>query len=254
MSSKKKKNTTNPSGRKYTTREIMEMTEERRAKLSPLIKNEEPEAEKPENKPVPVPEKAIIPSAVTPRLIETPPVSKAPSPGIANMIVGGLVFMFSSVFLLLVFPMEVSTVWMNAVVHQLNAWTVNGGYLVLKMLQGPCTLEAGILKTPYYKVSLDGDMLVFYSIEILLIFVSLFAFMQKMTWIKRALIFICMLPLAIGANIFRLVMACGLAMNYGILAADRHFNGILIGVVFIIIIVALMILEYIFSSDEAERY
>ena len=96
-------------------------------------------------------------------------------------------------------------------------------------------------------------MVAFYSLELLIVFAALFAYFQKTSRMKRGIVFISLIPLAMAANILRVLWACGLAMNDGIVSADKSFYGILAGSVFAFIIVGLIILESISPATKNGR-
>jgi exosortase/archaeosortase family protein len=253
MPSKKKKNVSSSGQRKYTTREIMEITEQRRPKRETVSKDAEPEAKTPENEPAPqiVEEvKAPDPKPAVLRLKEENVKEIKSKPAIPSIaLIRSLAFILSLIALLSIVSSKFSESWVIIAVIKLNELVVNGSFLVLKIIQGSCTLKGDVLITPYYKVALQGDWVAFYSLELLVIFAGLFIFFQKMSRINKWVIFITLVSLAIVANIFRVVMACGLALNYGPASADRYFHGLLAGFVFIFIILGLIILEYLSSTE-----
>jgi hypothetical protein len=84
---------------------------------------------------------------------------------------------------------------------------------------------------------------------LLIVLTSFFAFIEKTAWIKRGIMFISLIVVALLANIIRLLWACGMALNYGTLSADKSLHGALLGFVFIFIVSAAIFLEFLFSSD-----
>jgi exosortase/archaeosortase family protein len=58
-----------------------------------------------------------------------------------------------------------------------------------------------------------------------------------------------LIPIAIVANIVRVVWACGIALNYGNNTADHYFHGLLAYFVFIFIVLGLMLIEFLSSPD-----
>lgn len=249
----------------------MDITEQRRLKSDaahkPVEKVAEPKAKDPESEPAspiiePVPPiiepapqiientKTIERKLAVPNVkLENVEVIKSKNTIPVIIIARSLAFVLSLIAVLFIISSEFSKDWAHLAAAKLNTFVVYGSYFVLRIIQGSCTVDGGVLNTHYYKVSLQGDWVAFYSIELLVIFAFLFAFFQKITRIQRGVVFISLIPLAIVANIFRVVMACGLAMNDGPAYADRSLHGILVGVVFIIIILGLILLEFLFSPE-----
>ena len=166
----------------------------------------------------------------------------------ANAVAGSLVYILILIALL-VFFFKLPAAWVSASAIKLNTLIAYGSFLFLSVIQGPCVVNGTVLNTSYYNIALQGDLVAFYSIELLIVFALLFAFFQKMTRVKRGLVFISLIPLAVIANIARVVMACGLALNDGSASADRYFHGVLAGSVFVIIIIGLIFLEYLSSPE-----
>lgn len=265
MSTKRKKTTSWEPRHIYTTREIMEITEQRRLEQDAAAKELESKTKTSENKPAPVLQDLnpplLLPVTDNPRIIEeiktfTSQVNVRPSQEIKkkdplpdDVIRGLFVFILSLPVFLFMVSFKFPESWVNTVAAKLNAVIVDGSFFVLSIIQVSCTVMGAVLKSHHYKVSLQGDLVAFYSIELLIVFAALFALAQKTTWIKRGVIFISLIPLAIIANICRVLLACGLALNYGIISADRYYHGILVGFVFIFIVLGLMFFAFLFSPD-----
>ena len=132
---------------------------------------------------------------------------------------------------------------------KLNTLIIYGSFFVLNIIQVPCIVDGFFLNTSYYSISLKDDLIAFYSLELLIIFTLLFAYFQRITRIKRGVVFIILVPLAVVANIFRVVMAFGLALNDGPADANRYLHGGLVGLVFVIIILGLIFLELLSSPE-----
>jgi exosortase/archaeosortase family protein len=234
----------------------MEITEQRRLKEEAASKEVEHKTKPQEDKSPPVPEDLnppfSLPATGIPRIIEeikTFSSDKSEKPIPANAITGFLTLILLSITLFFIVSSKFSEFWVNTLVVKLNALIVYGSFFVLRIIQGACTAEGTVLNTHYYKISLQGDLVALYSMELLIIFAALFIFFQKTTWIKRGVVFISLFPLAIIANIFRVVVAFGLALNYGTAYADRYFYGVLVVLVFIFIALGLLFLDYISSPE-----
>lgn len=238
MSYKRKKTDSKLAKRIYTTRQIMEITEQRR--LKELAEGKEPEVKEKAPQPEPEPVQEIIKPAVR-EVIPEPEKTEVKIP--ARSIIGIFTLVFSLIAFFLIFTSQLSQPWIGPVAGKLNALIIYGSYSGLSLLQRASITPAGVLSTHYYKVSLQGDLTALYSLELLIAFAALFVFFQKAAWNKWGKVFMALVPLAVIANIFRVVMAFGYALNYGPGIADRYFHGILVGVVFVIILLGLMFLN-----------
>ena len=236
----------------------MEITEQRRLKEEAASRETELKTKPPENKLVPVtdtPQKIEeikrFSSEPSDPIVKEEKVNayKSSNPIPANAITGFLALILSLITFFFIVSSKFLEFWVVALVAKLNALIVHGSFFVLSIIQGACTLEGPILNTYYYKTSLQGDLVAFYSLELLIILAALFAFLKKTACIKKGVVLISLIPLAIIANIFRVVVAFGLALNYGAACADRYFHGVLVGFVFILIILGLILLESLFFSD-----
>ncbi|MFI5205577.1 MAG: archaeosortase/exosortase family protein [Candidatus Paceibacterales bacterium] len=219
----------------------MDITEQRRA----AGREADPKAKAPENKPAP----QIIENTNSRVKEENVKEIKSENSIPTIAIIRSLAFILSLIAILFIVSSKFSEPWVNIVAANLNALIVYGSFFVLNIIQGACTVDGLVLITHYYKISLQGDWVALYSLELLVIFAVLFVFFQKITRIKRGVVFMSLIPLAIVANIFRVVMACGLALNYGPAFADRYFHGVLAGSVFVIIILGLIFLEFLSSPE-----
>ena len=250
MSYKRKKTDSKVAKRIYTTRQIMEITEERRLKEMSAGKEAEPkakaevEAEAPEIELPPAKQELDLP--IKEEVAED---IKSEINIPAKSIIGISTLILSLIAFFLIVSSRFSEALVNPVVDRLNALIVYGSYFVLNILQGASVSKGDILSTHYFKLSLQGDLTVLYSLELLIAFAALFIFFQKTAWAKWGRVFMALIPVAVIANIFRVVMAFGLAMNDGPAFADRNFHGILVGVVFVVILLGLMFFEYLTSSD-----
>ena len=270
MPSKRKKTISSGPRRNYTTRQIMEITEQRRLKEETAWMENEDKTKVKTDKPLTIVEDLrlppLLPVAETPQIIkevktfvsqanirppqeiveETKEVKSADSiPALQNHIVFNIPLTAFFILSLLNF----SKPWVNAVAAKLNAMVVWASFLVFSIGKLSCSLEGPVLNLPYYKISLQGDRVAFYSVEFLILLATLFAFVQNKTWEKESMVFISLVPLAIVANMLRLFWACGLAFNYGAASADRYFHGILIGFVFIFIVLGLICIEFLSSPE-----
>jgi len=244
MSYKRKKTDSKLAKRIYTTRQIMEITEQRR--LKEIAAGKEPEIKEMAPQPEPEPVKEAIKPPIKEEIPEPVKIEdKIP----AKSIIGIITLIFSLIAFFLIMTSKYSEAWVNPVAGKLNALIIYGSYSALNMLQRASITQGGILRTHYYKVSLQGDLTALYSLELLIAFAALFIFFQKASWNKWGRVFMALVPLAVIANIFRVVMAFGYALNYGAVIADRNFHGILVGVVFVIILLGLMFFEYLTSSE-----
>lgn len=241
-----------PRRRVYSTREIMEITEQRRVKRQLVEKDIEPKNDPRIEPPQEVPAQAdqdqapppLSPVSESPdNLVQVPIPQVTARPGSLVILIG-----LSALFLILsfIFPQN----WMDTLAAKLNGMVIHGSYLVLNIIQGNCRVQGGSLVTHYYKVSLQGDLTSFYSVGLLFIFAVLFSSIQKGSWIKKVKVFISLVPLALVANMIRVLWACGLALNYGIVSADQYFRGVLVDFVFVFIILGLIFLEFLFISDD----
>jgi exosortase/archaeosortase family protein len=243
MSYKRKKTDSSNAKRFYTTRQIMEITEQRRLKELGAGKDIEPKAKAPDNEPAPVAEE-IKPPVIEEKTEAAKSEVQIPAKNIAGVIV----LILSIIVFFLIVSSRNSAFWVDPLVAQLNALIAFGSFCVLRILQG-ATLQGAVLSTHYYKVSLQGDLTAVYSLELLIAFAALFIFFQRSAWNKWGRVFMALVPLAVIANIFRVVMAFGYALNYGTGVADRYFHGILVAIVFIILLLGLMFFEYLTSSE-----
>jgi len=266
MTSKRKKSA---SGRRtvYTTRQIMDLTEERRLKQEalsneaqpkPVVEHKDPEIlseqarfdgdpidlkSKIEN----VPAENTVPKEIKAgNSISVLPIAPVP----VNAIREALVFILSLVVFFLVVSSKFAEPWVGFVTAKINVLIIQGSLIILNNIQGACFAKGETLSTVFYKLSLRGDWVAFSSLELLIIFAALFIFFQKSNWKKRALVFISMIPLAIIANIFRVVVTFGVALNCGTTLADQYFHEILVACVFIFIIIGLILLEFLYFTDE----
>jgi len=249
----KRKNTSQASPRKYTTREIMEITEQRRAKDDAARRPLEVKSQRStSNSPLERINSKIEPEAV--KLHKLPQLEqvKAIPTRVPNLIqarLGPVTLIMWGVAFLLMFYSKYSAIWIGGLSAKLNTLIVGVSVFLLKILQGSCSMDGLVLNANYYKLSLQGDLTALYALELLIVFAVLFAYFQKTTRQKRGIVFAALIPLGILANVLRVLWACGLALNEGVKAADRFFHGILMGFVFIFIILGLIILES-FSSSE----
>ncbi len=248
MSYKRKKTDSKLAKRIYTTRQIMEITEERRLKEISAGKAAEPK-DKAEVEATEVEQPTVKQETDLPVKEENTEAVKSEINIPAKSIIGISTLIFSLIAFFLIVSSKFAEALVNPVVDRLNALIVYGSYFVLNALQGASVSKGDILSTHYFKVSLQGDLTVLYSLELLIAFAALFIFFQKAAWAKWGRVFMALIPVAVIANIFRVVMAFGLAMNDGPAFADRNFHGILVGVVFVIILLGLMFFEYLASSE-----
>ncbi|MBF0570476.1 MAG: exosortase/archaeosortase family protein [Candidatus Omnitrophica bacterium] len=270
MLSKRKKTVSFESRHVYTTKQIIEITEQRRLKMEAAVREAELKAKTPENKPAPVGEDLnppfSMPASDAPPIIEKIEtssseladsdikeenvdgiISKNPIP--ANASAGFVVLILSLISFFFIVASKFSESWVNTVTVKINALIVHGSFFVLSAVQGGCTVKGGILSDYFYKLSLQGDLVALYSLGLVIVFAALFVFFHKTTWLKRGAVFIFLISLVITANIFRVVLAFGLALNYGAAYADNYFHGILVVAVFIFIVLGLIFLESLFSLD-----
>ena len=248
MSYKRKKTDASNAKKFYTTRQIMEITEQRRLKEMAQGREVEPKAKVPE--PEPAPEPAPVVEEIKPPIREEkiePVVNEVQIP--AKNIAGVVVLILSIIVFFLIISSKNSEAWVAPLVAELNALIVLGSFCVLNILQGASITQGVVLKTHYYTISLQHDLVALYSLELLIAFAALFIFFHRAEWNKWGKVFMALVPAAIIANIFRVVMSFAYALNYGAEVADRYFHGILVGIVFVIIIAGLMFFEYLSSSE-----
>jgi exosortase/archaeosortase family protein len=263
MRPKRKKTAPSAPRRIYTTRQIMDITEQRRQKEETAAQEPDPKTGIPEDLPPSLP--AMEASQIEEEIKEEAKeevkeelnegykeeYKEVPKRGLKwdIALTGRVFFILSLTVLILAAFFEFPKSWEHAIADKINTAIVYVTFLILNLIHGPCSLEGVGLNTHYYKISLQGDLVVFYSLELIIIFAVLFAFVQKTTWTKSGMIAILLVPLAMVANLFRLLWACGIALNYGPVTADRYFHGALVGFVFIFIVLGLTILEYLFFPD-----
>lgn len=176
-------------------------------------------------------------------------VIKNSDPVPASAVMSPVVLILSLFAFLIIVSSIFSETWVDAVVTKLNALIIYGSFVALSIIQEPYTAVGTVLNTHDYKVSLQGDLVVLYSLELLIILSALLAFFKKTTWINSGVVFMTMVPIVIIINIFRVVVACGLALNYGIPFADMCFHSDLVGFVFLFVVLGLISVEFLFSSD-----
>jgi exosortase/archaeosortase family protein len=260
MPSKKKRTSFSAPRRVYTTRQVMEITEQRRLKEEVAGK---------ENDPAPVVEdlkvESLLPVTDTPQITDevkkfVSQVNIRPSQEIieepkdknavpVNTINGFQTFILLLTAFLLMALLKFPEAWANSLAAKFNSMVLYGSFIVFSGANLPCTIERYVLNTPYYKISLQGDLIAVYSLGLLVFFAVLFASIQKATWIKRAMIFASLVPLAALANVIRVLWACGLALNYGVASADRYFHGALVDFVFIFVVLGLIFFEFLSLPD-----
>lgn len=261
MSSKKKKKSS-PAQRVYTTRQIMEITEKRRQKdeaggpkpAEPLLKTEnKSEAAADLNKKEPaanfIPAQELLGDKTrnsrVENITEEGPVHP-PAP-IANR---SLLFLnLALAAFLLVISLKFPVSWVNAVSEKLNSMIVYGCSLVFSIAHWPCGFKGVVFSTPYYRISLQGDLAAYGSAELLMFFAVFFALIQKTTWPKKLTVFLTLVPLVLFAGIFRLLWACGLALNYNKAFADQCFHGALVNFALVFVVLGLIFVELMFSPD-----
>ena len=248
MRPKRKKSSSSARRHIYSTREIMEITEKRRLKENAAGEDAELKVMPPQNDLVPAKE-GLNPSLSMPAKVENSGAIKSENHIPAHSIAGIIVLILSLIAFFLIVSSKYSEPWVNPVVAKLNALIVYGSFFVLNILQGASSVQGAVLSTHYYKISIQGDLVAFYSLELLIAFAALFTFFQKTAWEKWGKVFLALIPLAVIAYIFRVVMAFGIALNNSFGLADRCFHGILTGIVFAIILLGLMFFEYLSSSD-----
>jgi len=276
MPSKRKTNTSSPPRRIYTTRQIMELTEERRRKedalrvevelkLKAQAQSKMPHAVVDDVKLVPVLLETVSPQvaeevkAFVTQVNTRPPQDEIERPVEAIPQESRQQSSFQKprplIFVVLI-AVILLTVYLNfpeslimQISSRINDVVILGSAVILNILQGANTVQGNVLNVYYYRVTLQGDLIAFYSLELLIVFTTLFAFIQKTSWIKRSIVFISLAPLAVGANIFRVLMACGIALNDGGVMADRFFYGYLVVFVFVFVVLGLFFLEFLNSPD-----
>lgn len=64
--------------------------------------------------------------------------------------------------------------WVNIAAAKLNGVVLYGSSFVLKIIQGSCFIMGSVLNTYYYKISLQGDRVAFYSLELFMVYAVLF--------------------------------------------------------------------------------
>jgi exosortase/archaeosortase family protein len=173
--------------------------------------------------------------------------SKNPIPNNANKLF--LIFNLSLTAFLLMVSFKLPEPWLNSAAAKLNSMILYGSFFIFSVAQQPCSVVGSVLNMQSYKISLQGDLIAFYSLQLLIFLAVLMIFVQKTTWEKRAMVFISLFPLALVANIIRVIWACGIALNYGTATADRYFHGLLAVFVFIFIVIGLILFEFLASSD-----
>lgn len=167
----------------------------------------------------------------------------------AKIINGFAVFVLLAMVFFLISTFTRAPLWIKSLASWLNDLIIHASFSILNVTQGSYTLDGTVLNTRYYSVSLQSDWVALRSLEMLVFSAVLFVFVQKTHWIKGAVIFISLLPLMILTNVIRVLWACGLALNYGSDFASQYFHGGLAYFVFIFSFLALIILEFLLSSE-----
>jgi exosortase/archaeosortase family protein len=158
-------------------------------------------------------------------------------------------FALSLAAFFLIVPFKFSQTWMAMAGAKFNSLIMYGSFFILSAAQEQCTIIGGVLRISHYKVFLQGDPVALYSLKVLIFLATLYACIQKTEWSEKGKIFISLIPLALIANVLRVLWACGLALNYGNAFADGYFHGFLVVFVFIFVVLGLMFLEFISSPD-----
>ncbi len=279
MSEKRKKSSSYPR-HKYTTREIMDITEQRRVKHEPAplkavplqvkLSQAEPEpliveeipAEVPilENLPENLPEKPAEKLAEKPaQAVVQPPLQtepyypepqEPPQPKKALSKAASRALLYSLALIVFLFDFaKMPLSWVMAASSKINAMVILGSSFLVGLFHDPYSIQGETISTSFYKFSLQGDLTAFYSLEVLIIFALFFAYFQEMTKTDRRVVFYSMLPLAAFANIFRVALAFGIAMNNNPAKADLYAHGLLTVSVYAIMFIGLIVLECLFSPE-----
>lgn len=239
MSSRRKKKSS-AAHRVYTTRQIMDITEKRRPNADSPEKEEQPASDQLDARPV---TNALAAS----QQVSSEQVPVDPPVPIANR---SLLFInLALASFLLVISLKFPASWVAAVSQQLNAMIVHESSLVLGLAHASHQARGVFFSTPYYHISLRGDLVAYGSAELLMFFAVFFALIQNTTWIKKFTVFLTLIPLVVLGGVFRLLWACGLALNYGQGFADQCFHGALVNFVLVFVVLGLIFVELMFSSE-----
>lgn len=272
MPSKGKKTDSSVPRRVYTTRQIMEITEERRLKSDLANRMPDPEIKEPKDKPVVAVDDLKLPvlQAVTknPRILEeiktfVDQVNIRPSqeitgqfteiksenPMLINDGLGFLIFILSFAVSFLFLSLKSSGSWMNILVIKLNSLIINGSVFVLNLFHEPVEVKGAVLTTDHFRVSLQDDWCAFYSLELLITFTLALVALKRANWIKNGIIFASLIPLVIISNVIRVVASCGIALNEGIYLADQNFHGLLLGFVFLFNVFSFFFFVFLLFPD-----
>ncbi len=256
--------------RKYTTRQIIEMTEQRRIQQETAQRVEEAREtaskqavikEAVENA---MAEQAAAPAAepISSRILEevkifSNQVDIRPSDEVmpARAAVkehkdNGTARALPLAALYAIAVFSIPDAWTAALSAQLNAVIVHGTAWLLTALQVPSSTEGAFLNIPKYTIPLHGDMTVFYSTVLLAGFAAPYAYIQSASTVKRWAILASLIPLAFSINILRLVLTAGFAMNFGVMSADSNFHGVLEKLVYVLTILGVMITASLLQNDD----
>jgi len=150
---------------------------------------------------------------------------------------------------LLVISLKFPASWVNSISETLNSMIVYFSSLAFNVAHLPCDINGVVFSTPYYRISLHGDLAAYGAAELLMFFAVFFALIQKTTWTKKVTVFLTLIPLVLVAGVFRLLWACGLALNYNKALADQCFHGALVNFVLVFVVLGLIFIELMFSPD-----
>lgn len=160
------------------------------------------------------------------------------------------ILLFPMLYLMLIFSMPEK--WINIIRDNLNDFILYASFYVLGLFQVPVSFEGTALRGENYKVILGGDLTAFYSVALLGAFALLYTWVQRTTAVRKCLIFVSFFPLAIFANVSRIVLTIGLALNFGEQSADRYLNGLLQVFVYAITVAGLIILSILLRTEDAD--
>ena len=245
MTSHKKRTPFIPT-RRFTTREIMKITEERRLKKEAEFEvNEEPIVIKPE-----LPIEAMTGSS--PQMIAEvkefisqvdlqfrPEKAQEPITELSLVIP----IIYCAGIISLPYP------WVNQAAEFLNGLILKGSFYVLSIPHVVSRIQNSTLILHNYKISLLGDWVSVYSLGISSVISLLLAIVITTTYIKRIFILVSFVPLALAANIFRIVFISGTFFNYGPQVADHYFKDITHFLVMITIVVGLTWFALLFRTE-----
>jgi exosortase/archaeosortase family protein len=260
--------------RKYTTKKITEMTRQQlqeqeavsKARLraaTALAPVDQPMVEPPPDHVMEPPKPSQFASAsesiqaIEPEQLQ-PVVSSDPKPSVKlrlpkhvpQWLSSFVIFILSFTVFYNVFTVRIPGGWAAQVSDVVNNWIAYTGYAILGALQTPCEINGSTLLVHNASISLQGDTTSVHSALVLLPFAMLWAAVQKVTAIRKGIIFLSFIPCIFFSNVLRIVLTAGILLSYGPETAQLYFHDLLKMQVYVVAAVGLMLIAALFNSDE----